>query len=181
VGKTTLCTTLLKELKGFGAIKFTKTPLYTALIDDINILNSKGKDTALFLESGAQRVIWVQSPYRGLKGVLDMAVSRMSDLQGFIVEGNSPVDFLNSHLIIFIIGSKGEIKPSATGVSKKADIIVVNSSKQPETPLFLSSVGRRDRKVFWIDLIAEKGEINEFFSFVKERINKGPHSRKGDQ
>jgi molybdopterin-guanine dinucleotide biosynthesis protein len=181
VGKTTLCTTLLKELKGFGAIKFTKTLLYTALIDDINILNSRGKDTALFLESGAQRVIWVQSPYRELKGVLDMAVSRMSDLQGFIVEGNSPVDFLNSHLIIFIIGLKGKIKPSATGVSKKADIIVVNSSKQPEIPLFLSSVGRRDRKVFWIDLMGGKGEINEFFSFVKERINKGPHSKKGNQ
>ncbi|UCF87497.1 MAG: hypothetical protein JSV71_01950 [Nitrospiraceae bacterium] len=181
VGKTTLCTALLKKLKGFGAIKFTKTPLYTALIDDINILNSKGKDTALFLESGAPRVIWIQSPYRELKAVLDMAVSRMSDLQGFIVEGNSPVDFLKSHLIIFIIGSKGEIKPSAIGVSKKAHIIVVNSSKQTETPPCLSGMGERDRKVFWIDLMREECEINEFFSFVKKRINKEQYSKKDDQ
>jgi molybdopterin-guanine dinucleotide biosynthesis protein len=181
VGKTSLCTILLKELKGFGAIKFTKTSLYTALIDDINILNREGKDTALFLESGAQRVIWIQSPYRKLKGVLDVAVSRMRDLQGFIVEGNSPVDFLNSHLIIFIIGSKGEIKPSASGISKRADIVVVNSSKKPETLPFLSTLGRKGRKVFWIDLIEKKGEINEFFSCVKEEVNKGPHSKNGNQ
>ena len=34
VGKTTLCSILFENLNGFGGIKFTKTSLYTSVIDD---------------------------------------------------------------------------------------------------------------------------------------------------
>ncbi|MEF9426462.1 MAG: hypothetical protein L0956_04550 [Candidatus Mariimomonas ferrooxydans] len=73
----------------------------------------------MFLESGAERVVWVQSPYNKLKNVLETAVSRMTGLKGIIVEGNSPVDFLNPYLVIFITESEGHLKPSAVKVVKK--------------------------------------------------------------
>jgi molybdopterin-guanine dinucleotide biosynthesis protein MobB len=173
-GKTTVCSILLKNLKNFGAVKFTKTPLYTSIIEDTGILSQKGKDTAVFLESGAEKVLWVQSPYSGLKDVLEIALSRMSDLAGVIVEGNSPVDFLNPHLVVFIIGEKGNIKPSAFKICKKADAIIINSEKQTTHRAFLEKCPGA-AKVFRIDLLKKKGEINEFLSFVKERISSRAH------
>ena len=206
VGKTTLCSILLNEFKGFGAIKFTKTPEHrqtevkkirssedknfstsqlpnfpsskvtnSELIEDLNILNQKGKDTAIFLESGAERVIWIQSPYYELENILKTALGKMADLEGLVIEGNSPVDFLNPHLIIFIIGVDGEIKPSALEVSKKADIIIINSEKHVKELSFLSTLGRKGAKVFYINLLNRKGELDKFLCFVKEKINQGPH------
>ena len=46
IGKTTLCSILLKNLKGFGAVKFTKTPLYTSVIEDYDTIMQK--DTPMF-------------------------------------------------------------------------------------------------------------------------------------
>lgn len=172
VGKTTLCSILLRKLKGLGAIKFTKTPLYTSLIEDAGVLSQKGKDTAMFLESGAERVVWVQSPYNELKNVLETAISRMAGLKGIIVEGNSPVDFLNPYLVIFITESDGHLKPSAVKVGKKADIIIINSKKQVKEPDFLAPIIQKNAKVFWIDLRERKGELEELICFVKERISR---------
>ena len=99
----------------------------------------------------------------------------MADLEGVVIEGNSPVDFLNPHLIIFIIGVDGEIKPSALEVSKKADIIIINSEKRVKKLSFLSTVGRKGAKVFYINLLNRKGELDKFLCFVKEKINQRPH------
>ena len=174
VGKTTVCSILLKELKGFGAIKVTKTPLYTSLVEGIKMLEKKGKDTAIFLESGAERVLWIQSPYNELESVLNAALSRIADIKGVIIEGNSPVDFLNPHLVVFIIGEKGKIKPSAFKICKKADAIIINSEKQTTHRAFLEKCPGAV-KVFRIDLLKKKGEINEFLFFVKERISGSSH------
>ncbi len=171
MGKTTLCSILLKELEGFGAIKFTKTSLYTSMVDDAKILLQKGKDTAILYESGAAKVIWVQSSGQELKDVLEIAISRMADLKGVVIEGNSPVDFLNPHLVIFIIGQNGEIKPSALKVSKRADIVIINSEKRIKQPSFLTPELQESTKKFRINLIKKEGEIDEFLSCVKERIS----------
>jgi molybdopterin-guanine dinucleotide biosynthesis protein len=173
VGKTSVCSILLSGLKEFGAIKFTKTPLYASLIEDMNTLNEKGKDTAFYLQAGAQRVVWVKSPYHELKNVLDIAMSRMKGLKGVVVEGNSPVDFLNTHLIIFIKDLDEESKPTAEKVSKKADIVIINSKKKADNTLLNSAQWRKDTKLFWIDLTKRKEEHNEFLCFVKKRIDQG--------
>lgn len=190
VGKTTLCSILLREFsaladshgeKGFGAVKFTKTRLYTSIVDDVKVLSQPGKDTAILLESGAERVIWVKSPVDNLKDVLPIAISRMSDLKGVIVEGNSPVDFLNPDLVIFITDVGGETKPSALRVREKADIFIINSKESEirSKRVILNSTCKKIT-TFWIDLSASadspeaeqnrRGEINEFLSFIKERI-----------
>src|SRR4030065_1688381 len=116
VGKTTLCSILLNEFKGFGAVKFTKTEMYTSVIDDSAMLNQKGKDTAVMLEAGAEKVVWIKSPREGLKGALDIAFSKLYGLKGVVVEGNSPLDFLNPSLVIFIINPDGDINPPAIEV-----------------------------------------------------------------
>ena len=171
VGKTTLCSILFGNLYGFGGIKFTKTSLYTSVIDDANILNEEGKDTAIFLKSGAEKVVWIQSPGgEALEDALNIALSKMSGLKGVVIEGNSPLDFLTPHLIIFIIDKNGEIKPSASKVSKKADIIIVNSEMQINNFSFLNHIPQEQRKVFWIDLANKKGEIDKVLSYVRQYI-----------
>jgi len=169
VGKTTLCSILLENIKGFGGIKFTKTSLYTSVVDDAAILSEDGKDTAIFLKSGAEKVIWIQSPGGDeLEDALNIALAKMAGLKGVVIEGNSPLDYLSPDLAIFIIGENGEIKPEASKVSKKADIILINSEVQVEDLSFLTPILQKDTKVFWIDLINKKGEIDKFLSHVRE-------------
>lgn len=179
VGKTTVCTLVLKETRRFGAIKFTKSTRSTSLTDDPGILNENGKDTSRYIASGAEKVVWIQSSYNDLANALNLALDRMKGLNGIIIEGNSPVDFLNPHLIVFIVDEGGEIKPSARKISTKADIVIVNSPKDPVDPAFIAGTVHPGSKVFWIDLSRKTGETNEFISYVRERINKGPSSGKG--
>ena len=168
VGKTTLCSILLKNLKGFGAIKFTKSSVYTSITDDHVTIMQKDKDTAVMAESGAEKVVWIQSPVSGLEEALNIAMSRMDGLRGVVVEGNSPVDFLNPHLVIFVIGEDGQIKPSAVRVGGKADIIIVNSGKEIKNPRFSAPIIKKNTKIFCVDLINTKGEIDKFLSYTKK-------------
>ncbi|NOZ67944.1 MAG: hypothetical protein GXP46_01540, partial [Deferribacteres bacterium] len=135
VGKTTLCSILLENLEGFGAVKFTRTRVYTSVTDDPATIMQKDKDTALMSGAGAAKVVWVRSPGgRELQDALNIAMGRMQGLRGVIVEGNSPVDFLNPHLLIFITGKDGQIKPSALKLPGMADILIINSDKKMQRP-----------------------------------------------
>lgn len=165
VGKTTLASILLKNFNNFGAIKFTKTSLVTSVTDDPGIIREKNKDTAILSEAGAEKVYWIQSPARGLKEALDKILSEMTGLNGVIVEGNSPSDFINPHLRIFIIGENGEVKPSAGNLSKKADIIVVNSKKSGPPSIKSDS---NKAKLFVIDLLSGTGDMEDFIACVKK-------------
>ncbi len=168
VGKTTLCSILLGSLNNFGAIKYTKTPLYSSVIDDPEVLLQEDKDTAIMSRAGAEKVVWIKSSNSELEGALNIAMGKMDGLKGVVVEGNSPVKYLNPHLIIFIIGDDGEIKPSAREVSKKADIIIINSPERIENPSFIASSTRKNVKTFRIDLINKQGEIDKFLTYTKK-------------
>ena len=171
IGKTTLCSILLKNLKGFGGVKFTKTPLYTSVIEDHDTIMQKDKDTAIMAESGAEKVVWIQSPYDGLEDALDLALFKMDGLKGVVVEGNSPVDFFDPQLVIFLIGEDGHIKQSASNVSKRADIIVVNTTKHLKNLTFLAPFMEKKANIFQIDLLTRKGEIDKFLSYTQKYIN----------
>lgn len=172
VGKTTLCSLLLKELKGFGAVKFTRTPLFTTVTDDPETILKKDKDTAIMSASGAEKVVWIQSPRDGLENALDMAMRRMHGLDGVVVEGNSPADFIRPDQIIFIVGEEGQIKPSAVGTCKKADIVIINSGKDVSLPPSLTSILPGNVKTFRIDLANKSGEIDKFVSYIKQYMSK---------
>ena len=176
VGKTTLCSILLKNLKGFGAVKFTKTEMFTSVTDDPETILVKGKDTAIMSEAGAEKVVWIQGPYNGLEEGINIAFAKMQGLKGVVVEGNSPVDFIDPHLIIFIMEPDGEIKESALKVSKIADIIIINSGEKPEdlnsVVSEIESAHETGKEIFWIDLLNHRGEIDIFRSCVEKMLAK---------
>ena len=171
VGKTSLCALLLGHLHGFGAIKFTKTELYTSVTDDPEQIMHGDKDTAVMSRAGAEKVVWVQSPPDGLQGALDIALLKMAGLKGVVVEGNSPADIISPHLIVFVIGDKGEIKPSAREVSKKADITVVNTLNHSGNKS-LDIININKGNVFFIDLLNKTGDIDKFLSSIEKTLAK---------
>ena len=168
-GKTSLCSILFENLKGFGGIKFTKTSLYTSIVMDERILKEDGKDTAVFIKSGAERVVWLQSPGGDeLENALSIALSKMSGLKGVIIEGNSPLFHLNPYLVIFIISGSGEIKTSGIEACKRADIVIINSEIQAKDLSFSAFELKEQAKIFRIDLTDRKGEIDKFLAYVRE-------------
>jgi len=142
-GKTTVASMLLSELSSessnhgahrrWGAIKCTKTALFTSLIDDKAILDSKDKDTGKLLKAGAEEVLWVQGPREGIRETVSMAIDRLSHLDGIIVEGNTAIEFSNPDVVIFISDAGGEEikKASALRLIKHADIIVFQRGSKP--------------------------------------------------
>ncbi len=147
-GKTTVAAALLKHVthnessslpitqypsritpKRWGAIKYTKTDFYTSLIDDRALLDRKDKDTGKLLSAGAEEVLWIHSPREGLEEIVEMAIDRLSHLDGIIIEGNSAIEFSNPDIVIFIVGSIGEMeKASALRLIEHADILVLTKS-----------------------------------------------------
>lgn len=104
-------------------MKYTKTLVNSVLVDNRQVLAKRGKDTARMLESGAERVIWLMSPRFRLKGILFEAVSRLSDLEGIIVEGNSAVTLLKPDIVVFVADGD-RIKKGAEEILAMADIIL---------------------------------------------------------
>jgi len=125
VGKTTYASLLFRRLKGWGGVKYTKTEIYSSLVEERDILLTEGKDTRRMLDAGAERVLWIQSPPSVLEEVLPLAMRKLSDLKGIIVEGNSAIEFLAPDIIIFIFDDHSEkIKESAGSVLGKADVVL---------------------------------------------------------
>lgn len=130
VGKTTVACSILRALEGWGAIKYTKTLLNSVLIDDKGVLAKQGKDTALMLESGAERVIWIRSPRFRLRGILLEAILRLSDLEGIVVEGNSAVSILEPDIVVFV-ADEGNLKKGSEKILTMADIVLY-AERAPE-------------------------------------------------
>ena len=160
-GKTTYASLLLQHFKGWGAIKYTKTGLYASVVDDLTTLSEDNKDTRRFLDSGAERVLWVQSPPLELGEVLPLAVEELSALKGIIVEGNSAIEFLVPDIIIFILGSDpSEIKAGAKSLLSKADVVVAEKGASVQ-------VKERARR-----FSRSPGENAELLRYVREMVEK---------
>jgi molybdopterin-guanine dinucleotide biosynthesis protein len=155
-GKTSIACKILEKLPGWGAIKYTKTSLYGSITDDIKVLSEKGKDTKKFLDSGAEKVLWVQSPYDELADILPMAIEMLSYLEGILVEGNSAVDVLSPDIVIFVSGTGGKMKEGAENILRMADV-VISDAESPEIP--------RKAKKF------RRGEVKGILNYISRLIN----------
>jgi len=147
-GKTTVAEALLKHFADspihrftdspkcrWGAIKYTKTAIYSSIIDTPEILSQKDKDTARLIYAGAESVLWVQAPPEEIKDILPLAVDRLSHLRGIIVEGNSAIEFLKPDIVIFVSGRQsGAMKKSAEKALKMADIILFEDEPSIKLP-----------------------------------------------
>lgn len=135
-GKTTYASLFLKELKGWGAIKYTRTAIYSSITNDIETLSIKDKDTKMFLDAGAEKVLWVQSPVPEIKDLLSMAIERLCGLKGILVEGNSAIEFLKPDIIIFIFGKDPKrIKESSRRVLEMAGVVVFDEKPGTQIPV----------------------------------------------
>ncbi|MCG2722661.1 MAG: hypothetical protein L6290_11725 [Thermodesulfovibrionales bacterium] len=124
VGKTTVVCEILRRFENWGAIKYTKTPFYSSVTDDIAVLVEEGKDTKRFLDAGAVKVVWVQSPYSELPVTLPLATGMLSQVRGILVEGNSAVEVLQPDIVIFIAGDRKQFKESSGNILRMAHIVV---------------------------------------------------------
>ena len=146
-GKTTIASLILKKLKNWGAIKYTKTSLYCSIINDREVLSQKGKDTKRLLDSGAGKVLWVQSPFSELGEILPMAVEMLSDLKGIIIEGNSAIEVLEPDIVIFMSGAEKErFKRGADKILEMADIVIFEKEPPAKTPESAKRFSKNDVK-----------------------------------
>jgi len=157
-GKTSVASLILKTVKGWGAIKYTKTSLYCSIVDDLAVISQEGKDTKKLLDAGAEKVLWVQSPYSELGDLLPVAVAMLSHLQGIVVEGNSAIEVLKPDIIIFVAGSEATMKNSADKILRMADIIIFQSNHPPEIPQGA--------------ILFERNKREEFMQYLSARIKK---------
>jgi molybdopterin-guanine dinucleotide biosynthesis protein len=127
VGKTTIACQILKRLRGWGALKFTKTLFYSSIVDSPEILRQKNKDTCRLLNAGAKDVLWVQSPPEDLNEILRIAIDRLSHLKGIIIEGNSAIDALRPDIVIFVSGNNG-LKKGAEKILRMADAVIFDKN-----------------------------------------------------
>jgi molybdopterin-guanine dinucleotide biosynthesis protein len=159
VGKTFIASYLLKNLQGWGAIKYTKTNLYSTIIDDENVLLEEGKDTRRLYDAGAKKVIWVRSPFEELSESLDIAIGSLRDLEGIVIEGNSAVSVAKPDIVIFVFGSdKSKAKDNIEALLKSADIIVYDD----EIPINISE------RVY----LFRKGELEGLMNAIGRIINR---------
>jgi len=153
-GKTTVASLILKKFKNWGAIKYTKTSLYCSVTDDKEVLSQEGKDTKRLLDSGADKVLWVQSPFPELGEILPMAVEMLSDLKGILIEGNSAVEVLRPDIVIFISGAeKKRFKKNVDRILEMADIVIFEKEPPAKTPENAKRFSKNDVEGF-INFIA---------------------------
>ena len=156
-GKTHVASCLLEMLKGWGAIKYTRTSLYSSVNDDPAVLSEQGKDTRKFLDAGAEKVVWVQSPPAELAGVIPMALDLVSSLKGVLIEGNSAVNVLQPDIVIFVCGEDSQrFKDSAYRILRNSHAIIYDVNPPDGMP--------NSAKIF------KKDQMNDLLDFVKDLV-----------
>ena len=194
VGKTTVARFLLQHLEDFSALKITtkhegncprhsdcdvcetmKRP-YTITIDPLQI-NQAGKDTALFKNAGARKVVWLQAHSEYLKTGIKEALTYFNKNDSLLVEGNS---FLHAHDadigILVTTPREAKIKRSTRQIVSKIDLAVINKYTDDNPDDVIKTQERLHQigchaQVHIINLLQEDYTPNEvFLNHMKEMI-----------
>lgn len=140
-GKTTVAERLLRELKGWSALKVTllhygACPINRdcgacenldskfSIISNRKIIEEEGKDTQRLKKAGAEQVLWLRSKPEGLRQGLKQSLLSLKRAKGVIVEGTSVLKYLKPDLAIFVKKKNSILKRSAREVLKKVDLIL---------------------------------------------------------
>ncbi len=144
VGKTTVARFLLRRLSDFSALKITtkhegncprhsdcdvcetmKHP-FTITVNPL-LINQSGKDTAIFKNAGARKVVWLQAHSEHLKAGVDKALGYFKKDDSIIIEGNSFLHVYDADLCIMVTTPReSKIKRSTLQIIPKIDMAVVN-------------------------------------------------------
>lgn len=127
IGKSSLIMKIIENLKsGVGVIKTSLQVDFdeSLVTDDIQVLMVPGTDTARFLASGAEKVVFLKSSYAQLAPALQSAKKIVGDREYLIIEGNSVLDYLDPDLVIYLDRPDVTAKPSALQAKRRADLII---------------------------------------------------------
>jgi hypothetical protein len=133
-GKTTVACAILKRFTGWGAVKYTRNSLYSCIIDDIAVLSEAGKDTKKFLDAGAEKVLWIKSPFSELPEVLSMAAGMLTSLKGILIEGNSAIQVIKPDIVLYVSGDEARSKSGADKILGMAQIILFQKALPKRIP-----------------------------------------------
>ena len=143
VGKTSLIRRIIAQNadQKIAAIKITPhfheptgglVPI--AITDNYRIFQETdpnfGKDSSLFLQSGAEKVFYVQTTDNHLKEAFDIVTAHISPEQPIIIESAALRKFIVPELYLFIQKEYEDIKPAALKMQELADVIVYSDSGQ---------------------------------------------------
>ena len=92
--------------------------------------SSKGKDSSLFLQAGAETVFYIQTTDAFLEEAFNLATAQLSPEQPILVESAALRTILVPELYIFMQQNYEDIKPSAVEMQKLADLVVYSDSGQ---------------------------------------------------
>lgn len=144
VGKTTVAQFLLRHFKNLSALKITtkhegKCSKHSScdvcdtmtfpykIATDPTQINQPGKDTALFKNAGAQKVLWLQTQSEYLEMGIEKALKHFDKNSPIIIEGNSFLHTHNADLSILVTTPREpKIKRSTKQIVSKIDIAVLN-------------------------------------------------------
>ncbi|MEO5360460.1 MAG: hypothetical protein H7843_08420 [Nitrospirota bacterium] len=133
---------LTERKKGaWGAVKYTQTAFYTSLSDAAETISQSDKDTTRLLNAGAQKAQWIQSPRHELEEILRIAIDKFWDMDGILVEGNSPTEYIDFDVVAFVFGEDPlKVKDSAKKALEKASVLVLREfppdvNQMPYVPL----------------------------------------------
>ena len=76
----------------------------------------------------------MQSPHADLQEILPVAVNRLLDLEGILVEGNSAVGFLKPDIVVFLSGDEKEFKEGAENILRVADVVLYHKNPPEGIP-----------------------------------------------
>jgi len=168
VGKTALAVLLLGRLKGYAAIKVSKSDFMVSVTDRKEVIEERGKDTALMKEAGASPVVWVQTNDREQAECLSLAMGIVSDAQGVMIEGNSAARAVKADKLFFVTGTDlSGMKPGALNLLEKADVIVVNQDSEVPPAGLLEELRAHNPKALMTTMGAAghpEGELAELLS-----------------
>lgn len=159
-GKTTVAQFLLKHFADLSALKITtkhegNCPRhsdcdlcatmdypYKITVDPLQI-NQEGKDTSIFKNAGARKVVWLQTSSEYLQTGIQEALSYFNKNDSILVEGNS---FLHTHdadlCIIVTTPRELKIKRSTKQIISKIDIAVINKYADDNTDAIMKTQER---------------------------------------
>jgi molybdopterin-guanine dinucleotide biosynthesis protein len=101
-GKTTVVCRILRAIPGLGAVKISPREGTSRVEWGAG---EPGKDTALFVGSGAVRVARIIGPRNAVGSTWDLIKDQFEGCQGVVIEGASALGLPGERLVVFVPGS----------------------------------------------------------------------------
>ena len=137
-GKSSLASYLVRRLGADFSLKVSccgSHPTSEPIVSNPSIISRPGTDTAALFEAGAREVLWVNCSKSELAGCLQRALGMFPAGGLLVAEGNSAVSFMEPDFTVFLVAvSPEEFKPSARRALARADLVIIDLSKDPTGP-----------------------------------------------